>query len=222
MADTRNDCQIVNKYSEVVEKQLAEAVEELEAEISEKASINDTTASSTSTYSSTKIEDLINNIPVPTVDVIDDSTVSLAKTFSSSKIVDLLMSVLSGESKYITINTSIGRVTASYATVLTISDLNLTSTSKGAMKLNYTVTAGSTHPAKEILISGVKSDNSTYVISDTTVEASSTSTQSATINLPEMEFEDDTKQILIQIKNVTNDQYSATFNFTGFLNTLAL
>lgn len=222
MADTRNDCQIVNRYSEVVEAQLTEAVETLEAEISEKATINDSTASDSTTYSSEKIEDLINNIPVPTVDLIDDTTVSTSKTFSSSKIVDLLMSILNGESRYITINTTASRITASYSTVLTLSDLNLNSASKGSMELNYSVTAGSAHPAKEILISGVKSDNSTYTISDTTVEASSTSTQSATINLADIEFEDDTKQIKVEIKNLEDTAYSATFNFTGFLNTLAL
>lgn len=84
MSDTRNECRIVNELSETIEAELSEAVEELEAEIVEKATIDDTSASTTTTYSSEKIEDLIDNIPTGTE--IDDSTETSTTTWSSSKI----------------------------------------------------------------------------------------------------------------------------------------
>ena len=258
MSETKNECEIVNRLSRKVEKELAENMDKVNediAEINEKledvALIDDTTASTTSTYSSEKIEDLISDIPTGAEiddstetttttwssskikteidagggggsDVIDDTNVTTTTTFSSSKIVDLLFSVLSGESKYIAINTSISRVTPDYTTVLTITNLNLSETSKGVLNLNFSVTAGSSHPGKELLITGIKSDSSTYIISDTLIPRSETSTQSYTLNIPNVEFEDNTTQVKIEIKNSTNDQYSATFNFTGYLNTLTI
>ncbi len=258
MSETKNECEIVNRLSRKVEKELAENMDKVNeniAEINEKledvALIDDTTASTTSTYSSEKIEDLIDDIPtgaeiddtVTTTnktwssskikteidagggggsDVIDDVNVRTTTTFSSSKIVDLLFSVLSGESKYIAINTTISRITAVYTTVLTITDLNLSASSKGVLNLNFSVTAGSAHPGKELLITGIKSDNTTYTISDTLIPRSETSTQSYTLNIPNVVFENNTTQVKIEIKNSTNDQYSATFSFTGYLNTLAI
>lgn len=236
MASTKNECEIVNRLSRKVEKELAENMTEVNENIAEvnediarinrslenKAEIDDSTESLSKTWSSSKIKTEIDAGGGGGSDVIDDINVSTTTTFSSSKIVDLLYSVLSGESKYIAINTSISRVTPDYTTVLTITNLNLSETSKGVLNLNFSVTAGSSHPGKELLITGIKSDNTTYTISDTLIPRSETSTQSYTLNIPDVEFEDDTIQIKIEIKNSTNDQYSATFNFTGYLNTLAI
>lgn len=256
MSETQNECEIVNRLSRKVEKELADNMTEVNEDIARidevienMAVIDDTTASDSTTYSSEKIEGLIDDIPTgaeidDTVtsttktwssskieeeidaggggsDVIDDTNVATTTTFSSSKIVDLLYSVLSGQSKYVAINTSISRITENYTTVLTITNLNLSSTSKGVLNLNYSVTAGSGHPEKELLITGIKLDNTSYTISDTIIERSETATQEYTLNIPSIQFEDNTTQIKIEIKNTTNDQYSATFNFTGYLNTLA-
>lgn len=220
MSETKNECEIVNRLSRKVEKELAENMDEINTRLDNVAEIDDTVSSLTTTYSSDKIDDLIENIPG--ADVIDDAVTTTTKTWSSSKIVDLLFSVLSGESKYIAINTTISRVTGVYTTVLTITDLNLSATSKGVLNLNFSVTAGSSHPGKELLITGIKSDSTTYVINDTLIPRSETSTQSYTLNLPNVVFENNTTEVKIEIKNSTNDQYSATFNFTGYLNTLAI
>ena len=229
MSTTKNECEIVNRLSREVEKELADNMTEINediAEINEKledvALIDDSTETTTTTWSSSKIKEEIDAGGGGGSDVIDDTNVTTTTTFSSSKIVDLLFSVLSGESKYIAINTSISRVTPDYTTVLTITNLNLSETSKGVLNLNFSVTAGSSHPGKELLITGIKSDSSTYIISDTLIPRSETSTQSYTLNIPNVEFEDNTTQVKIEIKNSTNDQYSATFNFTGYLNTLTI
>ena len=91
MSTTKNECEIVNRLSRKVEKELAENMDKVNediAEINEKledvALIDDTTASTTSTYSSEKIEDLIDDIP--TGAEIDDSTETTTTTWSSSKI----------------------------------------------------------------------------------------------------------------------------------------
>lgn len=234
MSVTKNECEIVNRLSRKVEKELADNMTEVNEDIAEvnediarineslenKAEIDDTVTSSTKTWSSSKIEEEID--AGGGSDVIDDTNVTTTTTFSSSKIVDLLYSVLSGQSKYVAINTSISRITATYSTVTTISNLNLDATSTGVLNLNYSVNAGSAHPEKELLITGIKSDNTTYTISDTIIERSETSTQEYTLNIPSLEFEDNTTQVKIEIKNTTNDQYSATFNFNGYLNTLAI
>lgn len=234
MSTTKNECEIVNRLSQKVEKELAENMSEVNENIAEvnediarinrslenKAEIDDSVEAQTSTWSSSKISSEID--AGGGSDVIDDTNVTTTTTFSSSKIVDLLYSVLSGESKYIAINTSISRITAEYTTVQTITNLNLNATSKGVLNLNYSVTAGSSHPEKELLITGIKSDNTTYTISDTLIARSETSTQNYTLNIPSVEFENNTTQVKIEIKNTTNDQYSATFNFTGYLNTLAI
>ena len=91
MSTTKNECEIVNRLSRKVEKELAENMDKVNediAEINEKledvALIDDTTASTTSTYSSEKIEDLLDDIP--TGAEIDDSTETTTTTWSSSKI----------------------------------------------------------------------------------------------------------------------------------------
>ncbi len=91
MSETKNECEIVNRLSRKVEKELAEnmnLVNEDIAEINERlenvAEIDDTTASTTTTYSSEKIEDIISDIP--TGAEIDDSTETTTTTWSSSKI----------------------------------------------------------------------------------------------------------------------------------------
>lgn len=236
MSTTKNECEIVNRLSQKVEKELADNMSEVNEDIAEvnediarinrslenMAVIDDSVETVTTTWSSSKIKTEIDVGGGGGSDVIDDTNVTTTTTFSSSKIVDLLYSVLSGQSKYIAINTSISRVTAEYTTVQTITNLNLNATSKGVLNLNYSVTAGSSHPEKELLITGIKSDNTTYTISDTLIARSETSTQSYTLNIPSVEFENNTTQVKIEIKNTTNDQYSATFNFTGYLNTLAI
>lgn len=84
MSSTKNECEIVNRLSRVVEKELAENMAEIDEKIEDMAEIDDSEASSTTTYSSNKIEDLIDNIP--TGAEIDDSAESLDKTWSSTKI----------------------------------------------------------------------------------------------------------------------------------------
>lgn len=91
MSTTKNECEIVNRLSRKVEKELAENIDKVNediAEINERfedvAEIDDTTASTMSTYSSEKIEDLIDDIP--TGAEIDDSTETTTTTWSSSKI----------------------------------------------------------------------------------------------------------------------------------------
>lgn len=91
MSETKNECEIVNRLSRKVEKELSDnmtLVNEDIAEINEKledvALIDDTTASTTTTYSSEKIEDLISDIP--TGAEIDDSTETTTTTWSSTKI----------------------------------------------------------------------------------------------------------------------------------------
>lgn len=91
MSATKNECEIVNRLSRKVEKELSEnmtLVNKDIAEINEKledvAVIDDTEASDSTTYSSEKIEDLISDIP--TGAEIDDSTEALTTTWSSSKI----------------------------------------------------------------------------------------------------------------------------------------
>ncbi len=91
MSETKNECEIVNRLSRKVEKELAENMDKVNediAEINEKledvALIDDTTVSTTTTYSSDKIEDLISDIP--TGAEIDDSTETTTTTWSSSKI----------------------------------------------------------------------------------------------------------------------------------------
>lgn len=91
MSTTKNECEIVNRLSRKVEKELADNMTEINediTEINEKledvALIDDSTASASSTYSSEKIEDLIDDIP--TGAEIDDSTETTTTTWSSSKI----------------------------------------------------------------------------------------------------------------------------------------
>lgn len=91
MSETKNECEIVNRLSRKVEKELSdnmtlinEDISEINEKLEEVAVIDDTTASDSTTYSSEKIEDLISDIP--TGAEIDDSTEALTTTWSSSKI----------------------------------------------------------------------------------------------------------------------------------------
>ena len=91
MSETKNECEIVNRLSRKVEKELSEnmtlvkaSLAEINEKIEDMAVINDTSASDSTTYSSEKIEDLISDIP--TGAEIDDSTEALTTTWSSSKI----------------------------------------------------------------------------------------------------------------------------------------
>ena len=91
MSETKNECEIVNRLSRKVEKELSEnmtlvkaSLAEINEKIEDMAVINDTSASDSTTYSSEKIEDLISDIP--TGAEIDDSTEALTTTRSSSKI----------------------------------------------------------------------------------------------------------------------------------------
>ena len=91
MSETKNECEIVNRLSRKVEKELSdnmtlvnENITEINEKLEDMAVIDDTTASTTTTYSSEKIEDLISDIP--TGAEIDDSTETTTTTWSSSKI----------------------------------------------------------------------------------------------------------------------------------------
>jgi hypothetical protein len=91
MSQTKNECEIVNRLSRKVEKELSENMDKVNediAEINERlenvAEIDDTTASDSTTYSSEKIEELISDIP--TGAEIDDTVTTTNKTWSSSKI----------------------------------------------------------------------------------------------------------------------------------------
>lgn len=91
MSATKNECEIVNRLSRKVEKELSdnmasinEDITEINEKLEDVAVIDDTEASTTTTYSSEKIEDLISDIP--TGAEIDDSTETTTKTWSSFKI----------------------------------------------------------------------------------------------------------------------------------------
>lgn len=84
MSTTKNECEIVNRLSRKVEKELAENMNEINTRLDNVAEIDDSTSSLTTTYSSDKIDDLIENIPG--ADVIDDTVTTTTKTWSSSKI----------------------------------------------------------------------------------------------------------------------------------------
>ena len=135
MSTTKNECEIVNRLSRKVEKELAENMDKVNediAEINEKledvALIDDSTASASSTYSSEKIEDLISDIP--TGAEIDDSTETTTTTWSSSKIKTEIDSGggSSFEPKY-TMTKQFNTLSTSYAekinTLTDFSDINI-------------------------------------------------------------------------------------------------
>ena len=101
MSETKNECEIVNRLSRKVEKELSEnmtlvkaSLAEINEKIEDMAVINDTSASDSTTYSSEKIEDLISDIP--TGAEIDDTTASTTTTYSSEKIEDLISDIPTG------------------------------------------------------------------------------------------------------------------------------
>ena len=101
MSATKNECEIVNRLSRKVEKELSDnmtlvnaSLTEINEKLEDMAVIDDTTASTTTTYSSEKIEDLIDDIP--TGAEIDDTTASTTTTYSSEKIEDLISDIPTG------------------------------------------------------------------------------------------------------------------------------
>jgi hypothetical protein len=85
MSATKNECEIVNRLSRKVEKELAENMEEINEKIKNVAVIDDTTASETTTYSSNKI-----NNELSAKASINDTTASNITTYSSNKIDSLI------------------------------------------------------------------------------------------------------------------------------------
>ena len=135
MSTTKNECEIVNRLSREVEKELADNMTEINediAEINEKledvALIDDSTETTTTTWSSSKIKDEID--AGGGSDLIDDTVTSTSKTWSSSKInTEIEASGGSGfEPKY-TMTKQFNTLSTSYAekinTLTDFSDINI-------------------------------------------------------------------------------------------------
>jgi hypothetical protein len=122
MASTKNECEIVNRLSRKVEKELSENMDKVNEDISEinekiadMAIIDDSVEASDSTWSSAKIKTEID--AGGGSDVINDNIVSTTSTFSS----DLITNFIVNNDKFIkSITGSFSRIESNFSNIKTI------------------------------------------------------------------------------------------------------